>query len=53
MSTRIIQFHDKKISHKKTTTKNKQKTKHVNICFVELCEEFRRDLKTSSNQHGK
>ena len=37
MSTHNIQFHDKikKIS--------------LNICFLELSEEFRRDSKTSSN----
>ena len=35
MSTHNIQFHDKKIS--------------LNICFLELSEEFRRDSKPSSN----
>ena len=36
MSTNNIQFHDKK-------------EKSLNICFLELSEEFRRDSKTSSN----
>ena len=35
MSTHNIQFHDKKIS--------------LNICFLELAKEFRRDTKMSSN----
>ena len=38
MSTHHIQFHDK------------IKKKSLNICFLELLEEFRRYLKTSSDQ---
>ena len=37
MSTHNIQFHDKK------------KKKYLNICFLELSEEFRRDSKMSWN----
>ena len=37
MSTHNIQFHDKK------------KKMSLNICFLELAEEFRRDSKMSSN----
>ena len=37
MSTHNIQFHDKIIK------------KSLNICFLELSEEFRRGPKTSSN----